>query len=262
MTAVSSERFRAGRTRVCGHRGNTVDRPEQTIPAYRRAVELGAACIELDVQLSADDQLVVLHDLILGRTSDGSGLVRETRLEDLRALDAGGWFSPEWRGTRVPLIGEVLDFARDAGTSLCIELKGAGVEPTAQAGFLLAEELARTGTLERHFVSSFNLEALAVVRERFPKLQVVPWMSEDEPADVAAHLVDARRLGAVGLFHTASLLTRSQVLELRDAGLTVWVWSDVDRAGLEHAAGLDADVISVGDVAGCLKALDSQGGRK
>ncbi len=261
MEVVPVRSISPQRALVCGHRGNTVDRPEQTVPAYRRAVDLGATFVELDVQLTGDNRLVVLHDLTLERTTNGHGLARTARLDELRLLDAGAWFSPEWRGTRIPLIEEVLEFADTAGVSLCIELKGPDTGRTAAAGRSLGAVLASAGRLEQHYVSSFDLEALALVREEFPSLRLLPWMREDIPADLPSHLADARRLGALGLFHTASLLTREQIRELHDAGLVMWVWSDIDQASLEHAAGLGADVISVGDVAACLEVLDSMGGR-
>ena len=77
--------------------------------AFRAAVELGASAVELDVQQSLDGELVVMHDDTVERTTDGRGPVGELSLAELRALDAGSWFSPEFAGEQVPLLREVLE---------------------------------------------------------------------------------------------------------------------------------------------------------
>ncbi|HJQ84595.1 MAG TPA: glycerophosphodiester phosphodiesterase family protein, partial [Candidatus Binatia bacterium] len=77
---------------VIAHRGASGTRPENTLTAFRRAESLGAHMIELDVQLTADGEVVVLHDWTLDRTTDGRGAVRDAAFADVRALDAGSWF--------------------------------------------------------------------------------------------------------------------------------------------------------------------------
>src|SRR5512139_2452165 len=91
------------------HRGASGTRPEHTRAAFERAVELQVDMIELDVQLTRDRKLVVLHDLDFGRTVAGSGLVRERTLRELRALDAGAWFGPAYAGQAVLSLDDVLD---------------------------------------------------------------------------------------------------------------------------------------------------------
>src|SRR5262245_679720 len=94
---------------VIAHRGASGTCPENTLAAFRRAVEVGADMIELDVQLTRDDAVVVMHDWTLDRTTDGSGAVGERALDELRPLDAGRWFAPEFAGERVPTLAAVLD---------------------------------------------------------------------------------------------------------------------------------------------------------
>src|SRR6185436_16224362 len=91
------------------HRGAAGTCPEHTRPAFQRAIELGVDMIELDVQLTRDGELVVLHDLELGRTIRASGFVRECDLAALRALDAGSWFGPSFHDQPVLSLGDVLD---------------------------------------------------------------------------------------------------------------------------------------------------------
>jgi glycerophosphoryl diester phosphodiesterase len=94
---------------VIGHRGAPTVAPEHTIPAYEAALDAGADVLELDVHLSADDQLVVIHDQRLDRTTDGHGLVRAHTLRQLKRLDAGRWFGPAFAGQRIQTLSEVLE---------------------------------------------------------------------------------------------------------------------------------------------------------
>ncbi|HUP57998.1 MAG TPA: glycerophosphodiester phosphodiesterase family protein [Bdellovibrionota bacterium] len=93
---------------VVGHRGTIVHAPENTIPAFQKAIELGADLLEMDVRETRDGELVIMHDATLDRTTDGTGAVASRTLAEIRAFDAGSWFGAEWRGTRVPTFREVL----------------------------------------------------------------------------------------------------------------------------------------------------------
>ena len=116
-------------TLVVAHRGASASAPENTMEAYRLAVEMGADAIELDVHLSRDGQLAVIHDDTLDRTTDRTGPVREQSMEQLRAADAGFTFvapngSTPFRdkGLRIPTLPEVLEWLPD-GVGLVVELK-------------------------------------------------------------------------------------------------------------------------------------------
>ena len=91
------------------HRGDTKNAPENTIPAIESAVRKGAHQIEIDVKLSKDGKLVIMHDWTVDRTTNGTGKVPDLTFNELRKLDAGSWFSPEFKGTKIPTLEEVLD---------------------------------------------------------------------------------------------------------------------------------------------------------
>src|SRR5215207_11286279 len=110
---LSDER---GRVWVVGHRGAMGHCPENTLASFARGLELGADWIEMDVHLSRDGAVVVIHDETLDRTTNGHGLVRDCNLAELTALDAGVWFSPAYAGERIPTLDELLAFARDRQT--------------------------------------------------------------------------------------------------------------------------------------------------
>ncbi len=94
---------------VIAHRGDRTNAPENTISAFKRALELGADGIELDVRLTKDGQLVVFHDRCLERTSNGVGPVNHCTQQEVLALDAGSWFGPEFKGEHPPTLDEVFE---------------------------------------------------------------------------------------------------------------------------------------------------------
>lgn len=95
-----------------GHRGTVRFAPENTLAAFRKAIELGLDLIEIDVRQTKDGHLVIMHDPTVDRTTNGKGRVAEMTLAEIKALDAGSWFSPEFAGERVPTLDEALDLMR------------------------------------------------------------------------------------------------------------------------------------------------------
>ncbi len=93
---------------VVGHRGTVKHAPENTVAAIEKAIELGADLVEIDIRESSDGHLVVIHDASVDRTTDGTGLVSQMTLAELKALDAGSWFAPEFAGERIPTLDEAL----------------------------------------------------------------------------------------------------------------------------------------------------------
>jgi len=99
---------------VIAHRGASTYAPENTFAAFDLALEMGARHIELDVQMSVDGHLVIIHDDLVNRTTDGVGRVSKHTLAQLQALDAGAWFDQKFAGERIPTLDAVLDRMRAA----------------------------------------------------------------------------------------------------------------------------------------------------
>lgn len=93
---------------VCAHRGASATHPENTLAALHEAVRLGAQMVEFDLALTRDQQIVLMHDATVDRTTDGSGRVAELSLAELRKLDVGSWKSPEFKAERIPTFEEAL----------------------------------------------------------------------------------------------------------------------------------------------------------
>lgn len=151
---------------IGGHRGAGKTAPENTLPAFARGVAMGAAYLELDVQLSADGVPVVIHDFTLERTTNGRGFVGAHTAAALHALDAGSWHGPEYAGATIPTLAEVLDWARGRAC-LALEIKTkAGIyagleEATARA-------VAGAGMERDVLVMSFHHAAVRRLTELLP----------------------------------------------------------------------------------------------
>src|ERR1051325_8467196 len=106
------------------HRGHSIEYPENTMEAYRKAIELGIEMIECDVNITRDGKLVMIHDYTLDRTTNGSGQVSSLTWDEIERLDAGGKFKPEFAGVRIPSTEDTLLLYKEAGISSCFEVKG------------------------------------------------------------------------------------------------------------------------------------------
>ena len=164
-----------------------VQAPENTLAAFRAAIAAGADMIELDVHLTRDNEVVVIHDDTLERTTNGKGNVAEKTLAELKSLDAGSWFNPRFAGERIPTLAEVLEIAR--GRILVnIELKKGKNFPYTM------EELAdrtlavveKAGMTDQVLFSSFDPAAVNRIREKNPRLPIAlivdkPWEKPEDP---------------------------------------------------------------------------------
>jgi glycerophosphoryl diester phosphodiesterase len=154
---------RATVRQIIAHRGSSADRPENTLAAIRRAIEARATAAEVDVRTTRDGHLVLLHDATLDRTTNGAGLLREKTLAQVRELDAGSWFRPEYRGERVPSLPEALSLCGDE-IDVLLDLKEQG-EGYAQA---VAEAVRAHGRPERIIVGVRSVEQARQFRELLP----------------------------------------------------------------------------------------------
>lgn len=168
-------------TQIIAHRGDKAHYPENTLLAFRQAILAGADGLETDVHLTLDGAMVIIHDETVARTTNGSGLVGQQTLAQLRALDAGSWFAPTFKGQQIPTLQEVLTLLDDLQfTGLFnLELKTDKVDyPGIEAqvvALLTAAPRAYTIVL-----SSFNQATLKKVHALAPQLKLaslfeVPW---------------------------------------------------------------------------------------
>jgi glycerophosphoryl diester phosphodiesterase len=163
MPAENLDYFYKGRALNFAHRGASAKAPANTLSAFRLAAELGADGVELDVQLSKDGEVVVIHDLTVDATTNGGGAVAEKTLSELQTLDAGSWFDAAFVGEHIPTLQEVMD-AVGHRLLLNVEIK----LPFALANTGLEAEVVRliedNNLVDRVLVSSFHPLALRRVK--------------------------------------------------------------------------------------------------
>ncbi|HUJ79061.1 MAG TPA: glycerophosphodiester phosphodiesterase family protein [Nitrospiria bacterium] len=151
---------------IIAHRGASGYAPENTLPAFRKAVELGCQMIELDVRLSADEMPVVIHDGTLTRTAGDPRRVNQLTIDQLRQLDAGRWFAPEYTGERIPTLAEALAAIPDTVT-VNIEVKPSGPGELHRMIDRIAAVITELRAEKRLLCSSFTHKALWALRRRF-----------------------------------------------------------------------------------------------
>jgi len=219
---------------VVGHRGASGHAPENTLAAFRLAVELGAGFIETDLQLSRDSRLVAIHDAWLDRTTTGRGPVHHRTLAELHELDAGSWCGPQFAGERIPTIEEVLAFAREFDIVCYLEIKTTDAWGVEHA---VVGALREAGEADHAVVLSFDAGTLAAVRRLDPAL-MTGFLFSELSADVVERAVS---VGARQLAPRGDLVTPELVAAARRADLQVVTWTinEPEHMRALAAAGVD-----------------------
>ena len=221
---------------VIAHRGASAVAPENTMPAFAAAWRAGAQWVETDVQPSADDVLVLLHDDDVDRTTDGTGDVRALTGATLASLDAGSWFDPSFAGTGIPTLADLLaDLTGER--RLLLEIKGD--HSSGQLGSMV-QAITAAGAQDRVFLQSFEVPVLRRLRAILPDdpIGLLVETIGDDP------IADCRDLGAVTYNPDVTDLLRQPglVAELHAAGIAVmpWIVNDPDHWATLTDLGVDA----------------------
>ncbi len=199
------------------HRGASAAAPENTIPAFRAALSSGVAQLDTDIRFTASGVPVLMHDKRVNRTTDGTGRIAAMSLEQVRALDAGSWFSADFAGVRVPTFYQALKFVGSRGARLQVELK---VRPTEQQADDFLNRIRWLGMLQRVRVISFDEATIDLVRAKEPALQtaIIDKADEARSADVVL------QYGTAYVVNFWSV-TEARVESWRAAGLEVRPWT-------------------------------------
>ena len=266
-------------TRYVAHRGGASQWPENSLTAFRNAIALGAKILELDVHLTADGGVAVIHDPTLERTSSGSGPVAQCTVADLaRARLRGG--DGALTDDCVPTLDEVLALAAPAGVAMLVEIKtpgpavryerrGDGVSAVPGARYEGLERkvldlLRGAGVAERSFVMAFNPAVLAEVRRLAPQQATTLLVdrhhvgqSGTKPVETVAWAAEA---GASFLGLHQSLCDGALVEAAHRAKIAVGVFTVNDEPTMRRLAGLGVDVI-ISDRADLVARLQAEGAR-
>ena len=200
------------------HRGASAQYPENTMLAFRQAIQQGVDMIELDVHLTSDDELIVMHDTTLDRTTNGHGNIHDYSLQEIRQLNAG-------QGEKVPLLSEAIQLARESQLRLFVEVKGS----TDAAGVAIAEAVIRAleadNFLSQIVLTSFSPAALLRAKSIQPEISTMLDPSPQDggltPRQICAQVLGA---GANCVSYDFRFLTPEIATECQLTGLTLWAW--------------------------------------
>jgi len=213
---------------IMGHRGAAALEPENTLLSIGRAMEIGVDAVEIDIRLSRDNELIVIHDPTVDRTTDGRGLVCSFTVEEMKRLDAG-------KGQRIPTLQEVIDFI-GGKVMLVIELKEEGTV----RGVL--ELIKRNNIHDAVYVISFWHRLVKAVKEMERRIKAGVLLAGC-PVDACM----ATRASADALVMNYAFVDREFVQAAHEEGLKVFVWNIDDRDLLKPYADMRVDGIGTND---------------
>lgn len=201
---------------VTGHRGASLEYPENTMLSFEQAVAQNADWIELDVQLTKDGVPIVMHDSNLRRTTGVDRDIWDVTYDELKDLDAGSFLSPQFSDQRIPTLNEVLDFAKSRHINLNIELKPTGHETDFVP--LVVNEILDHNFQNNCVVTSQKYGILQDIKEYDPAIQTIYVMS--------IAVGDIPRLQyADGFSIESSFITKELVSNAHNAGKEVYAWT-------------------------------------
>ena len=222
---------------VLAHRGYSGKAPENTMSAFELALEVGAHGLELDVHLTKDGEVIVIHDHLLDRTTNGTGLVEAHTLTELLQLDAGSWFGAEFKGEGLPTLEDVCRLVQTKDVLFNVELKTAlGFEGLVDK---VAALLKKYDLEEKTIISSFNHYALAYFKEVKPHIKTgILYM-----AGLYNPWVYAQSIGAGALHAYHETIVPEIVAECQQNGMMVNPWTIDDSSRMEQMLAAKVDAI-------------------
>jgi glycerophosphoryl diester phosphodiesterase len=204
---------------LIAHRGYAGVSPENTLIAFGRALDLGADGIEMDVQLTKDSVPVIMHDVTVDRTTNGTGVVNDMTLEQIRQLDDCA--RTTWSPCKVPLLEEVFALAKGRRGRLLVDLKGKYTEQTIR---ILVDHVLRSGLRRKVMFTSFDVQQLRWIRQIDPVVHVGILSSTRVEPTLAAEIAPVVLLYDVAFLDTASALA-AHVAQAKTLGVDVGAWT-------------------------------------
>lgn len=206
------------------HRGASRIAPENTLAAFKEAIEIGVDAVELDLQGTADGQVVVIHDASLDRTTDLSGQIKDTSLETIKQADAGTWFNPKFAGESIPTLSEALVSIADNAIAL-LEIKDVSITKS------VVRIVQNMDMVEQSVIISFHSSAIQTVRALEPRLPTGYIIGSKENIQPIQLCQQLGLLGSSLLNVDHRLVTEEFIYEIRRRGITLWCWTvdDIDR---------------------------------
>lgn len=223
---------------VAGHRGDRSVAPENTLPALQAALDSTMDFVETDIQLSSDGVPVLIHDETVDRTTNGTGAVAELSFGELRALDAGSWYSAGFAGVTIPSLEEFLVIFESSPKQALLELKGFWTEDQVR---LVSNMVTASGTQNRVTFASFDFTTIMNLKTVAPTI----------PRVIIQRMLPADPVGLAKFFDAIAILTSpasvksdpSAVAAMHEAGLGLLLYTLNSKERWSEALSLGVDGI-------------------
>jgi len=233
-------------TQVIAHRGANAYAPENTLPAFEKALAMGADGVECDILLTADGNVVISHDDTIDRCSDGSGRISDMTLAQLREHDFGGWFGEEFAGTRIPTLTEFLAVVQTCEPIL-IELKSNDRNIAAQTVAIVNA----FGLMDRVIFQSFDMSAIQACKAADENAYIALLYGAGSDYDKAVRKDAAgfcAQHGLDGLHPQYAALSSGIVRKCAKIGVEVRTWTANDALFLAGGSGQGAQGLITDDI--------------
>lgn len=227
---------------VCiAHRGASGHAPENTLAAFREAVEIGVDGVECDVHCTKDGQVVVIHDNMLNRTTDTKGIIKEMMLDEVKKADAGSWFDPQFADQRIPTLAEVLKLTKGKVITV-IEIKPDNITDR------VVREIENAKAVDDVVLQSFHPSVVRNAQElnpQIPRALLASGRKSIRKLSGILHLIQkAAEVGAGVLNLSSKIITPHLVKESHRRGTGVWAWTIDDEAEMKRLAAMGVDGIT------------------
>ncbi|MCB5361099.1 glycerophosphodiester phosphodiesterase family protein [Vibrio lentus] len=222
---------------IVGHRGVAGTHPENTKVSIEQAANLGLKWVEVDIQVTLDEQLVVCHDHTLERCSDGKGRVDEHTLAELRLLDFGRWKSEQFTGEKILTLTELLSLVEVHDLSVNLEIKVDSKHQAPHVVDLLHTELIRsTLDTDRILLSSFSHQVVAEMAHHLPRYRVGVITEQLTQAD----LLLINEVKAFSCHMNYEHVDQNDLDTLKEANIQTWCYTVNDPSHFEFLSKVDA----------------------
>ncbi|NMC13473.1 MAG: hypothetical protein GYA34_11405 [Chloroflexi bacterium] len=245
---------------VIAHRGNSVCAPENTMSAYRKAIEDKADMLEADVNISKDGVLVMAHDYYLGRTIAAKGLISDYTLAELSQMDAGSLFHPDFSSERIPTCEDTIKLVKEAGIQVCFEIKGGETKQAICIAEKLMALFKKYDAFDWACISTYFPEAAAQARKIAPQLLITrERLPDDSPFVLEDAIAQAQLLNSPILLADFTTVNYEDVCALHEADIAVWSWSPRTEKETLKAIEIGSDGIIGDDPALTRRLIDAMG---
>ena len=246
----SSHSLDTQKVEVIAHRGFSSKAPENTIAALKKASDSGVSHIEIDVQLSKDGEVILLHDSSLDRTTNGYGKVALKTLKDLKELDAGSWFSSRFKGEKIPTLKEVLEWLPQEDLTLIIEVKS--TKNTFGIESKIASLVKESGKSDQVWLKSFDKAVLHKFQKLTPKIpKVFVFVAHTETLGITLGtsldwsdlFKELKSINVTYLQPHSFFLTKSLSKKLKSQGFKLIAWGVNSKRRLNQMVERNVDLI-------------------